>query len=191
MNRSGSSPRVRVMSPRAWLPPFLQVALGLGRILSIRPRLAIASHSSLPGTRTGRPSPGRRSCRPRRRRQPVHHGPHAGDVCGVPVGDMAVRDGPGGYVYDAVQLDPSALGLGPVMPDAEPPGEPVAGVADSTTPCQRAGRDVAHDPQVHLAQVRFGYPPVGAPDGVPGWYPGQSDPADHIRMHLEVANHLP
>ena len=47
MNLSRSSLCVRVMSPQAWLPPFLQAVLDLGSIRGVQPRLAISSHSSL------------------------------------------------------------------------------------------------------------------------------------------------
>ena len=63
---------------------------------------------------------------------------------------MVVQDGFGAYVDDAVQIDPPAPSLDPVMPDAKPPDKPVAGVADGTAPCQRGGYDTAHDPHVGL-----------------------------------------
>lgn len=63
---------------------------------------------------------------------------------------MVVQDGFGAYVDDTVQIDPPAPRLDPVMPDAEPPGKPVAGVADGTAPCQQGGYDAAHDPHVCL-----------------------------------------
>ncbi len=47
MNLSRSSLCVRVMSPQAWLPPFLQTVLDLGNIRGVHPRQTILSHSSL------------------------------------------------------------------------------------------------------------------------------------------------
>ena len=47
MNLSRSSLWVRVISPQAWLPPFLQVVLDLGRMRGVMPMPAIASHISL------------------------------------------------------------------------------------------------------------------------------------------------
>ena len=103
---------------------------------------------------------------------------------------MIVQDGSGRDIDDAVKLDPPALGLGLAVADAEPADEPVARVAGAVLG-QRTGHDVACDPQVNLAQVRLGDQAVGAPYGALGGYPGQSDPADKIRVHSEIAHHLP
>ena len=80
---------------------------------------------------------------------------------------MVVQNDPCRYVDDAVQLDPSTLCVGPVVPNAKPLDEPVAGVAGAV-PCQRVGHDVAHDPQVDFTQIRLGNRPGGAPGGVLG-----------------------
>ena len=88
----------------------------------------------------------------------------------MPVGGQVVQDGPGGDIDDAVQLDPAALEPDPVVADAEPPDEPVAGVAGAV-PGQRAGHhDVADDPRVDLTQVWLGDHAVGAPYGALGGY---------------------
>ena len=122
---------------------------------------------------------------------PAQHRPHSGDVGGVPVGDRVVKDGPCGDVYNAVQLDPAALEPDLIVPDAEPPDEPVAGVAGAVA-CQRAGRyDIADDPRVDPAQVWLGNHAVCAPDGALEGYPCQPHPAGSIRVHPEAAHHLP
>ena len=93
-------------------------------------------------------------------------------------------------IDDAVQLDPAALEPDLVVSDAEPPDEPVAGVAGAV-PGRRAGHhDVADDPRVGFPQVSLGNHAIGAPDGALGGYPGQPYLHGEAPVHPEVAHHL-
>ena len=96
---------------------------------------------------------------------PPQHRPQSCDVGGVPVGDQVVQDGLGGDIDDAVQLDPAALEPDLVVADAEPPDEPVAGVAGAVPGHRTGHHDVADDPRVDLTQVWLGDHAVGAPYG--------------------------
>ena len=89
-----------------------------------------------------------------------------------------------------MQLDLAALEPDLVVADAEPPDEPVAGVAGAV-PGHRVGHhDVADDPRVDLPQVWLRDQSVGAPDGALGGYPGQPHPPDQVRVDPEMAHHL-
>ena len=162
MNRASSSLCVLVISPQAWAAPVLADGVGLGPDARYHAFVGYGV-ADLPG-QVGRIQAEEVGAF----FDPSQHRPQSCDVGGVPVGGRVVQDGSGGDVDDAVQLDPAALELDLVVADAEPPDEPVAGVAGAVPGHRTGHRDVADDPRVDFPQVSLGNHAVGAPDGALG-----------------------
>ena len=87
-------------------------------------------------------------------------------------------------------VTPAALEPDLVVVDAEPPDEPVAGVAGAVPGHRTSHHDVADDPRVDFPQVSLGNHAIGAPDGALGGYPRQPHPSNQIRVDPEMAHHL-